>query len=87
MKILLHKLISFYRFVPQIFFRGIFFPMEGSCRFVPTCSEYASEAIEVHGVLKGSILALKRIVKCHPLGSSGHDPVPLKARQSIKKRL
>ncbi|MDD2411644.1 MAG: membrane protein insertion efficiency factor YidD [Bacteroidales bacterium] len=51
-----------------------FFPP--SCRFVPTCSAYGVEAIKKHGPLKGGWLTLKRIVKCHPWGSSGYDPVP-----------
>jgi putative membrane protein insertion efficiency factor len=51
-----------------------------SCRFLPTCSQYAIEAIEIHGPLKGVGLALRRLSRCHPLtwlgGSSGFDPVP-----------
>ena len=46
------------------------------CRFYPTCSHYALEAIETHGVLKGSWLALRRLLRCHPWGDSGFDPVP-----------
>jgi putative membrane protein insertion efficiency factor len=48
-----------------------------SCRHYPTCSSYASEAIQVHGVPKGSIMAIKRIGKCNPWGTQGYDPVPL----------
>ena len=48
----------------------------GSCRFLPSCSDYAREAVERHGAARGSWLALKRLAKCHPLGSHGHDPVP-----------
>ena len=52
-------------------------PMLGpSCRFYPTCSHYAFEAVETYGCLKGSFLALKRIVKCHPFHPGGYDPVP-----------
>lgn len=47
-----------------------------SCRFVPTCSEYGVEAIRKHGALKGGWLTLKRILRCHPWGGSGFDPVP-----------
>lgn len=47
-----------------------------SCRFYPTCSEYARQALSKHGPLKGGWLALKRIGKCHPWHSGGHDPVP-----------
>jgi putative membrane protein insertion efficiency factor len=48
----------------------------GACRFTPSCSEYAIQAIQEHGALRGLGLALKRVGRCHPLGSSGFDPVP-----------
>jgi len=47
-----------------------------SCRFTPTCSRYAFEAIERYGFAKGLFYALRRIAKCHPLGGSGYDPLP-----------
>ena len=47
-----------------------------SCRFTPTCSEYAVEAIKKYGPLRGGWLALKRLARCHPWGGSGYDPVP-----------
>ena len=46
------------------------------CRYTPTCSQYAVEAVSKHGAFKGGWLALKRIARCHPFGGSGHDPVP-----------
>ena len=46
------------------------------CRFNPTCSKYSEEAINKHGCFKGLILTIKRLSKCHPWGTSGHDPVP-----------
>jgi putative membrane protein insertion efficiency factor len=46
------------------------------CRFTPTCSQYAVEALKQYGIFKGSWLAIKRISKCHPAGGSGYDPVP-----------
>ena len=52
-------------------------PLTGPvCRFYPTCSEYAFEAVKKHGSLKGSFLAVKRILKCHPFHPGGVDPVP-----------
>lgn len=48
----------------------------GSCRFNPTCSGYAKEAIEKHGAFRGLFLAVKRVSRCHPLGGFGFDPVP-----------
>ena len=50
--------------------------LPSSCRFRPTCSEYALEALSRHGVLRGGWMALKRILRCHPWGGSGYDPVP-----------
>jgi len=49
-----------------------------NCRYHPTCSSYAKEAIEIHGAGKGSLLALWRILRCNPFGGMGHDPVPNK---------
>lgn len=48
----------------------------GSCRYLPSCSAYASEAVERHGVVRGGALALRRLARCHPFGGHGHDPVP-----------
>lgn len=47
-----------------------------SCRFIPTCSQYAIDAIEKYGAIKGSFLAIRRILKCHPFHPGGYDPVP-----------
>ena len=47
-----------------------------TCRYQPTCSYYAKEALEKHGLFKGGWLAVKRILSCHPWGGSGYDPVP-----------
>lgn len=52
-------------------------PLVGpACRFTPSCSEYAREAIDVHGPSRGSWLAVRRVCRCHPFGGSGLDPVP-----------
>ncbi|MDI6711693.1 MAG: membrane protein insertion efficiency factor YidD [Anaerosomatales bacterium] len=47
-----------------------------SCRFYPTCSSYAIEALERHGLVKGAALATKRVLRCHPFNPGGYDPVP-----------
>lgn len=50
--------------------------LPASCRYVPSCSEYAIEAVEVHGALRGSWMALIRLLRCHPFIKGGYDPVP-----------
>ena len=56
--------------------QAFLFGPAGGCRFTPTCSQYAMDAIREHGALAGGWLAVKRICRCHPLGRCGHDPVP-----------
>jgi putative membrane protein insertion efficiency factor len=46
------------------------------CRYIPSCSEYAREAVEVHGALRGAAMAARRVSRCHPFGRFGFDPVP-----------
>ncbi|WP_438448775.1 membrane protein insertion efficiency factor YidD [Gorillibacterium sp. sgz5001074] len=66
---------------PVRFYRKFLSPLKPpTCRFYPTCSQYALEAIEVHGALKGSILSAVRICKCHPFHPGGIDEVPPKGR-------
>jgi putative membrane protein insertion efficiency factor len=58
-------------------YQYLFRPLLGAnCRFAPTCSEYAREAIEKHGAAKGTLLAVRRVVRCHPYHAGGYDPVP-----------
>ncbi|ENO98361.1 MULTISPECIES: membrane protein insertion efficiency factor YidD [Thauera] len=69
MKTVLIALLRFYRYAIS--------PMLGrNCRFHPTCSEYAIEAIQRHGALRGGWMAAKRVGRCHPFNSGGYDPVP-----------
>jgi len=69
MKRLLIALVRFYR-------KHFSTPSMPKCRFFPTCSVYALESLEKYGALKGSLLALGRIFKCHPFHKGGYDPVP-----------
>ena len=63
--------------LPIKFYRYVISPILGPrCRFAPTCSEYAVEAITKHGPIKGGMLAVRRILRCHPWGGHGYDPVP-----------
>ncbi|MFV0430645.1 MAG: membrane protein insertion efficiency factor YidD [Alphaproteobacteria bacterium] len=57
-----------------------------NCRFLPTCSAYATEALKTHGLFKGGWLSLRRILKCHPWGASGYDPVPSKGKNGDNKK-
>ena len=59
----------------RLFISPLFPP---SCRFQPTCSQYALDAVEEYGALKGGWLAIKRILRCHPFAEGGYDPVPPK---------
>lgn len=76
------KIFKYILSIPFLFLIGIykyaispFTP--ASCRHYPTCSTYASEAIKTHGMYDGSLMAVKRLGKCHPWGTQGYDPVPM----------
>ncbi|MEE9208273.1 MAG: membrane protein insertion efficiency factor YidD [Gemmatimonadota bacterium] len=63
--------------VIQAYQAGVSPLLPGACRFTPTCSEYARIAIDTHGVRRGAWLGVRRLLKCHPFGGLGPDPVPL----------
>ncbi len=68
MKKIMIKLIKFYQIVPG--------PWHNYCRHIPTCSNYAIEAIETYGCFYGTISSIKRILRCNPWGTYGYEPVP-----------
>ena len=78
MKKLLLKFIRFYQ-------KKISPHTPPACKYYPTCSQYAFEAIETFGVFKGSALALWRFLRCNPFSKGGYDPVPLKKEKTKKK--
>lgn len=77
MKLVLLGMLAFYR---RWISPALHALSPGGCRFAPTCSEYASEAIAVHGALRGSTLAAWRLLRCNPFSRGGFDPVPLPGR-------
>jgi len=71
--------------LPVHFYRYFISPLLGpKCRFQPTCSQYALDALEIHGPIRGSWLALRRILRCHPFGGHGYDPVPEKNKNKTE---
>ncbi|MDR2119424.1 MAG: membrane protein insertion efficiency factor YidD [Tannerella sp.] len=71
-RLLVHILL-----IPVYFYKYCISPLKpATCRYTPTCSEYAVQALKKHGPLKGLWLAIRRICRCHPWGGCGHDPVP-----------
>lgn len=77
---LLLDLIAFYR---RWLSPALHVISPGGCRYAPTCSEYAATAIDLHGPLRGSWLALRRLLRCHPFARGGYDPVPFSSENDV----
>ncbi|MDE6714939.1 MAG: membrane protein insertion efficiency factor YidD [Muribaculaceae bacterium] len=74
---IINSFIKYCLLIPVYFYRAVISPLfPPSCRYYPTCSQYAIEAINKYGPFKGLWLAVKRILRCHPWGGQGYDPVP-----------
>ncbi len=70
---------SFLLIIPVKLYQYLISPiLPGTCRYTPTCSQYAIEALKIHGPVKGLIMGTRRILSCHPWGGHGYDPVPPK---------
>ncbi|MCQ2376291.1 MAG: membrane protein insertion efficiency factor YidD [Salinivirgaceae bacterium] len=75
------RAISFLLIIPIRIYQLCISPLlPNSCRYTPTCSQYAIEALKIHGPIKGSWLTIKRLARCHPWGGHGYDPVPPKEK-------
>ncbi|MBQ6732860.1 MAG: membrane protein insertion efficiency factor YidD [Paludibacteraceae bacterium] len=71
------KLLRNIFLLPVYFYRACISPLlPPSCRYTPTCSQYMVEAVTKYGIFKGGWLGIKRLLRCHPWGGSGYDPVP-----------
>ena len=73
----IRRAAAWFLILPIVFYQKAISPFTpSSCRFIPTCSEYARQAVIIHGPIKGFLLAAWRILRCNPWGGSGVDPVP-----------
>ena len=80
------KGIGWVLLLPVYFYKYVISPWTpASCRHIPTCSQYAVDAIKIHGPFRGFLLATNRILHCHPWGTHGYDPVPEKGKIKVKK--
>ena len=87
MKVLqyIHRAFIWLMILPIKFYKYSISPLlPNSCRHVPTCSEYAIESLRVHGIFRGSVLAIWRILRCNPWGTHGYDPVPPKRQNKVQ---
>jgi putative membrane protein insertion efficiency factor len=84
---LLHRVLVALVLVPVRLYRLVLSPLKRTptCRFLPTCSEYAVEVVEQRGVVVGVALAVRRISRCHPLCDGGYDPVPPRVHAGLRE--
>ena len=81
----MNKLLRRLAILPIRIYQKIISPLlPGVCSYRPTCSEYMAEAIQTHGIVKGLYLGTRRLLRCHPWGGSGYDPVPPKEKPDKK---
>ena len=81
----MNKLLRRLAILPIRIYQKIISPLlPGVCRYRPTCSEYMAEAIQTHGIVKGLYLGTRHLLRCHPWGGSGYDPVPPKEKPDKK---
>lgn len=78
--------VKFLQLVLKLYYWAVSPLLGNRCRFVPSCSEYAQQALETHGAARGTVLTVKRLCRCHPWGGHGFDPVPPpKEQESIQE--
>jgi len=84
----LHRLLVAIVLWPVRFYRRVLSPMKRmpTCKFLPTCSEYAVEAVEKRGIVVGTTLAVWRVLRCNPFGKGGYDPVPHAHKDSCQEQ-
>jgi len=79
----LHRVLVWVVLLPVVVYRRVLSPLKGtpSCRYLPTCSEYATDAVRERGIVVGIVLASWRLLRCNPLFRGGYDPVPCAAHR------
>ncbi len=84
----LHRLLVQIVLLPVLLYRRVLSPLKSapSCRFLPTCSEYAIDAVKTRGIFVGTTLAMWRLLRCNPLFHGGHDPVPPRRRHHCQEQ-
>jgi hypothetical protein len=83
----IRQFLTWVLLAPIYIYRYVISPvLPAACRYTPTCSQYAVEALKIHGPFKGFLLAVWRILRCNPWGGHGYDPVPPRNVKTVKKK-